>query len=62
MRKTTLIACFIFLPVLAGCTVSDALFGVFGGNYTGGGYTRADREYDYNQRVEASQTYGSLNP
>ena len=57
MRKLTLIACLTFLPLLAGCTVSDALFAVFSDGYTGGGYTRADKEHHYNQQVQASQHY-----
>jgi hypothetical protein len=39
--------------MLAGCTVSDALFEVFGNHYTGGGYTREEKEYHYNEQVEA---------
>ena len=62
MRKTTLIVCLIFLPMFAGCTVSDALFAVFGEHYTDGGYARAEKEYHYNQQVEASRNYGSWNP
>jgi hypothetical protein len=62
MRKIGHIACLLFLPMLTGCAVSDVLFEVFGDHYTGGGYTRADKEYHYNQRVEASQNYSPWNP
>ena len=62
MRKLTLIACLIFLPMLSGCTVSDALFAVFGANYTGGGITRAEKEDHYNRQFEASPHYEPWNP
>jgi hypothetical protein len=48
------------LPLLGGCSLlPGALFGVFGDGYSGGGYTRADREADFNRRVEASQQHYS---
>jgi hypothetical protein len=52
-----LIAVLTFLPLLTGCTVADALFGVFGSYYTDGGDARADRKSHYDQQVQASQHY-----
>lgn len=57
MRKTMLVACLFLLPVFAGCAVSDALFAVFGDNYTGGGHTRADKETHFNRQMETSRNY-----
>jgi hypothetical protein len=62
MRQTVFIACLVVLPLLAGCTVSDALLTVFGDGYTGGGYTRADKEYHADQQVQAYRDYESRNP
>lgn len=42
--------------------MSDALFTVFGDHYSGGGSTRAEKEYDYNQRVNAGGDYDSSYP
>jgi hypothetical protein len=35
------------------------IFAVFGDSYSGGGPTAADKRYDYDSRVEASQAYGA---
>lgn len=61
MLKHRLLACFALLPLLSGCSVSDAMFNVFGDHYSGGGYTRAEKEYHYNQQVEASRNYDPSN-
>jgi len=53
MRKATLIACLLFLPMLSGC--KTLLFGVFGDYYSGGGSTRADKEDHYTRQFEPSQ-------
>jgi len=62
MRKAIILTLFVMLPALTGCTVSDALFAVFGDHYSGGGYTREEKEYHFNQQVRASQSYGLRNP
>jgi len=61
MRKATILACFLLFPTLAGCSLSEALFTVFGGNYSGGGYTREEKKYDFDRRVEESQNYDAWN-
>jgi len=62
MKPITLLFVLAILSMFSGCTVSDALFSVFGDHYTGGGYTRAEKEYHYNQQVEASRNYSSPLP
>ena len=62
MSKRTLLSFLLLLPTLTGCAISDTLFEVFGDHYTGGGYTRAEKEYHYNQQVEASREYARWNP
>lgn len=59
MKRMCVCVALAFLPLLAGCTISDALFAVFGDSYSGGGYTQADKQYHYNQQVEASQNYAA---
>ncbi len=55
MRRTVLIACFVLLPLLTGCSiVPDMLFGIFRDGYTGGGDTRAQKESHYNEQREPS--------
>ena len=54
MRKAVILACLCLLPVASGCSMLDALFSVFGDHYSGGGYTREEKQYHYNQQVEAS--------
>ncbi len=39
------------LVVVSGCTVYDALFGVFGSAYSGGGFTEHDKSEHYNAAV-----------
>jgi hypothetical protein len=43
------------LLLFSGCTVSDALFEVFGGHYTGGGTTQAQKREHYDHQIEASR-------
>jgi len=62
MRKSLILTCLCLLPAVTGCSMSDALFSVFGDHYSGGGYTREEKEYHYNQQVEASRSYGLRNP
>jgi hypothetical protein len=62
MRRTILIGCLILLPLLTGCSVvSDLLFGAFGGGYTGGGDTYADKKSHYDAQREASDHYKPWN-
>ena len=61
MRKAIILICLCLLPA-TGCSMSDALFSVFGDHYSGGGYTREEKQYHFNQQVEASRSYGLRNP
>ena len=62
MRRTLLIACLLLLPLLTGCTiVSDLLFGAFGGGYTGGGDTWAEKKSHYDEQREPSGHYHPWN-
>jgi hypothetical protein len=62
MRRTILIACFMLLPLLAGCSlVPNLLFGIFGEGYTGGGDMRAQKESHYNEQREQSGHYKPWN-
>jgi hypothetical protein len=45
----------ILLPIISGCTLSDALFSAFGGYYTEGGYTREEKRYHYQGQVDESR-------
>ena len=56
MRTSILIACLLFLPLLAGCSVAN-LVEIFSDGYTGGGYTRAEKVSHYKQQGQASQHY-----
>lgn len=60
MRKLTLIACLISLPMMSGC--KTLLFGFFGDYYSGGGSTRAEKQDHYDRRFEPSQHYEPWNP
>jgi hypothetical protein len=56
MRIRLILALCLLLS--SGCSViPDALFSVFGGNYTGGGTTRAQKREHYDRQVEASRGY-----
>lgn len=58
MRQLLAITCLCLLPCTTGCSLLPAaLFGIFGDHYSGGGYTRADREDHFNRAVEASQNH-----
>lgn len=59
MRTRILIILVFGLPVLSGCSLPDALFGVFGDHYTGGGTTRIEKKRDYDRYVEASREFAS---
>lgn len=61
MRSTVVLAGLLLLPIFTGCTAPEALFGVFGDHYSGGGYTRADKAHHFNQQVESSRSGGSWN-
>jgi len=62
MKRIVFLAILGILTTFTGCTIPDAIFSVFGDHYTGGGYTRAEKEYHYDQQVEASRNYGSSLP
>jgi hypothetical protein len=53
----TLVILVLGLSLLSGCALSDALFGAFGDNYSGGGYTRSDKKDHYDRQIEASRAY-----
>ena len=46
---------------LTGCTCYDAMFNVFGDSYSAGGTSRAEKEYDYNQKIDAATKYAEQN-
>jgi len=48
------------LAGLAGCRVSDLLFGALRSHYTGGGAGAFDKQRDYDQRVEEWRAAGGL--
>ncbi len=50
MRRALLVIVLILLPSLAGCSLHDALFGLFG-TYHSDGYTREERERNYESSV-----------
>jgi len=62
MKPISLVGVLIILATSTGCTVSDALFSVFGDHYSGGGYTWEDKHYDYDRKLEAARDYGSSLP
>ncbi len=47
----------MILPVLVGCNEYNALFTVLGDYYSGGGTTRQEKEYHYEQQIEAWNDY-----
>ena len=60
--RSLILATACLLPLFSGCvTLPDALFAVFGSAYSGGGPSSADRQRDYDQRVEASRAYADAN-
>lgn len=62
MRRTILIVCLAFLPLLTGCsTVTDFLFAAFHGGYTGGGSTHAERKSHFDHQREPSAHYSPWN-
>ena len=62
MRRTVAVIVFLFAPLLSGCTFSDALFGLFGDHYTGGGHTLEEKRYDYNRQLDAARGDTSWRP
>ena len=59
MRNMIIIAGIALLPTFTGCTAAEALFGVFGDHYSGGGYTRVDKERHFHQQAGAFQQAGA---
>ncbi|GAA4424640.1 hypothetical protein [Bremerella cremea] len=53
MKRLLIVAGLALLMTSTGCAVSDMLFGAFGSHYSGGGETRAEREYHYNQQISS---------
>lgn len=51
MKRLALIAV-ILLVSCTGCALHDALFGVFGGAYSGGGETWEEKQYHYNSQFD----------
>ena len=51
MKRLALIA-IILLTSCTGCALHDALFGVFGGGYSGGGETWAEKRSHYDNQVD----------
>jgi hypothetical protein len=47
------------LPFLSGCSLSSAIFSIFGDSYSAAGPSWDDKERDYDARVEASQAYAA---
>ena len=61
MRKRLAVACLLLLPAIAGCSIADMMFAVFGDSYSATGPARSDRERHYDGQVEASQAYAAAN-
>jgi hypothetical protein len=51
MRKLAVVLLLSLVGAAAGCSFYDAMFGMFGSAYSGGGTSRADRQADYDSRV-----------
>ena len=57
MRRLVFSMVLMILPVLVGCNAYNALFTVLGDYYSGGGTTRQEKEYHYEQQIEAWNDY-----
>ena len=55
MRRIVICVSLSFLMSISGCALPDALFNLLGDHYTGGGTTRAEKEYHFNAQIEAAQ-------
>ena len=53
MLRRHIVLLLAMLIVLPGCSLHDALFGMFGSYYSGGGESRQDRKADYDAQVDA---------
>ncbi len=62
MRKPWFLAGLILLSTLSGCSWSDMIFGALSDHYSGGGDTLADKQYHYDQQMEAARSYPARNP
>ena len=62
MRKLLHITCLLLVSTLTGCAISDVVFSAFGDHYTGGGTTRAEKKYHYDQQIEASKMHRDWEP
>ena len=54
MRRMIAVLIVLSLAVVAGCSLHDALFGLFG-TYHSDGYSRDEREQNYDRRVDAAR-------
>ena len=56
MRRYWMLLAGLIALSTAGCTLPDALFGVFG-KYHSDAYSRSDRAYNFQSAVSQSQSY-----
>jgi hypothetical protein len=57
MRNSIRLMVVALLPALVGCSMYDVLFAGLGRYYSGGGTTRAEKQYDYDRQIEAWQDH-----
>ena len=62
MPRIFLAACMLLLQACSGCSLSDAIFTVFGNSYSAAGPSWDDKARHYDAQVEASQAYAAANP
>jgi len=55
MRKLTSLALMVCLSSLAGCSLYDQMFDVFGRHYTAGGANQYEKKWEYDRQVERWQ-------
>jgi len=61
MPRVLLAVCLLLLPACSGCSLSSAIFMVFGNSYSADGPSWDDKARHYNAQVEASQAYAAAN-
>ncbi len=62
MRRIAFLVIIIFFSSMSGCAVHEALFGVLGDYYSGGGTTREEKKYHFDREIEKwenHETYGA---
>lgn len=57
VKKFLLLSWAICLPMLSGCTLSDAMFGILNESYSEGGNSYVEKKQHYDQQVEAWENY-----